>query len=1100
MSSEQYNLLSTLFETQKDKIKIDDKIKQKLESWRGGIIQTALDSQEPVKLHILEDSKAFKGIEEGKKELVRQELKFIGDRYAKIYYPEYKPEQPEQQLKSMKELLAIDTGLQINKYHGGKYHEDYSDYEVLLAFFINNIELQHYCIPFYESKEIVQFILDFYNTALTTSTKILTEIFGEEAFKEITSQLLAKYAEIRGKYEEQKEVAVLAFLDIKYLDEFKNIVEMITAAYLKNTSNKEKNIKSDIELLFSQIDISVFTYARKLALKQILEPVENQTEELKQIIKADNLLKFYNAYRKSYNNILESSGLPADKIATIIGNEMSDEYKKFELDFLMEKMVTHKDKSKIDRFIDYIRNQIKYGVLGMTSSIRFNMEYMNIFTYLTLSYNYFYEQYKLFGSSLLLSSCGIYTDINFTSDIFYLVYQHLFNTNLILPIQLSYLTKKKENDSQYELDLSLMVKENDTYNFNTKNKSVTELKYDELLAILTIKFSENDEPRIEYLFIKNIGFNYNETFIEFKSETFYTLINIYGNKIYMDHIIPLKSITHVEIYTLSKIFKYCYSIILKENLNSIKINENLTLDQYYNNHTLFFSNKTLEEIKEQFKDSECIDSVVQYSIEGIEEDKKFSYFKITRHDKIDLREQPKLTGGSNKFIDLSFNNNNLITDNIIENNYKLVNVSNYYIKTILLENNYIYNKKYNFNNDVKYSSTIKIATCRNYLSALIYIRNRFPNLLSINKINVKKVILNELQNKINVSFKGKSITEIANKTLMTYDIKADLKSHTFLRYNIHTDRIDYSKKKINTNIINIDNIFDLKNTKINNQDIIIFISDEKINSTIVLTYRYIIYYNLLLLINKKIKKGGTFILSLRTYQVKVLYEFIYILEQLFDTIKIINLDIFLDISNLGIFLVCKGYKGNKQIESELLQNYEKLKEIYPNGLKNIAFSDNKLNEEYGIPYDENSNTNIISGFLDKSVKLPKEFIMKLSKATDEKYVHVYKNTKEIVKLIKRYERGEEIRFYPFKEIYFSYTLKYMIINNIEYDIKYFLELLENQKEIVLKKPKATTTKSRKIKRITNAKSIMTNTKKRVSSGTKSKTKTLKRKNLKSNSN
>jgi hypothetical protein len=1126
MTSEQYNLLKSLFEKEKDKIKIDDELKKRIigltadtnTQWRKSktqkqsksIIETVLDSQEPVKLHIFEDSDEFKGIEEDKKELVKQELQFIANRYAKIYYPEYETEQqPKQQLKSMKELLAIDTGLQINKYHGGKYHEDYSDYEVLLAFFINNIELEHYCIPFYDKQlpEEYNFIKEFYEYGYKASTDILKSVYGEEKFNEIITALNKKYSEMRKTSNSDGNINILLLLQEPYLTKFAEIIEMIEAKFPQEP--EKQTPKSIIKELFIKVDCSPFIYARRIAYKD-LTTKDKYKEQIAELRKTDDLLGYYRLYKSLYNEVLSHSGIAKRIIEHTINDKLSDEHISFELEFLLDKMID-KTVTKIDRFNLYIDKQIQLGILGKSdSATMFNAELRSIFGWLTLSFNYLYGVDNLFkdNKSIYVSSCGLYTDINFTSDIFYLAFQYVYNDDVVLPVQLSYI--KKDSKGQDELDLTKITAENPSYNFDTKYKehAKDDIMYNNTFAVLTIKYGINSKGRnttnqgLLYIFITlPQKYVYTETFILYRSRTQYKLMNLFGEKVYADHIIPAKPLTHIEIYTMETKFEYCYSIKLSDDVAKIickykKPEDHITLGDYYDKYTLFFSDIPLNEIINQFAiaNVKYIKSIIEYSFKSVQIQGKFSHFNIKRINEKPIPQQGGALLNSKKIVNISFDDNKYNDSTIMKINSK--NLPKIVQKCVKLETDYIYNPIYNFNNNIDYSVKIRVHTARNYLSVIKHIKN-INNNLHIDKINIDNIVINDLSRKADISFDNKTVTEVSINKLFLYNIKDKLKTHTYLRYYIPIERVDNPQRKFNTNIISIYNIYDLIDADIPKQDILIFNSDIKAKKLNAFAYVYIILYNIIILIINCLKKGGVYISRLRSYHTKIFYDFIYILEQLFESVKIINLDLYIDISFAGTYLVCKGYKGDKQIEAELLQNYKKLKEIYPNGLENIAFSDNKLNEEYGIPYDENSNTKIISGFLDKSVKLPKEFLMKLSRATDDKYIHVYKNTKEIVKLIKRYERGEEIRFYPFKEIYLSYTIKYMIINNIEYDIKYFLELLENQKEIVLKKPKATTTTDNKVKSITNAKSTMTNTKKRVSSGSKSKVKTLKRKSLKS---
>lgn len=1098
--------LSYFFEKEKEHIKIDDTLKQRIigltantnTQWRNlktlkqpkSIIETALDSSEPVMLHILEEN-----ISAEDKKSYMETMNSIVESYKTNFYPT----EQSQNLKTFDELMKINNEILLNRYQGGKHMETYRPIDVYLIFLINYVEIKYYCLKEYDINtsakmnattkqgkypNLYQHILDHNKEVFMRQLDL-----NEQEFSALIKRIHKIYSE------KIRPEQTLRSLDLyKYGSIFKLMGEIITYLTGTFTANKknEEDIKEMVSELYRETELSYKTFARKLAQKKIEDTRQPFTEEkykteYKSYLTADNPQVNRN---KVISEIMDKNPIPPEML----------ELERKLLPVIMGENIDNYDEG----LIKYLK-QNSHLILGFSYSL-LHMKY----------YSYMYniniiapghdivdiDEYFKSHSEFQLS-CGLFADINAISNLFYTVLYSKFNKSLLFSSRL--VLAPKNDDGSFKFDLSNINSENKSFNFDISSVSIDqlEIKYADILGIITIKsISEKGDIILTYIFLKKIDSTFSSLIFTKYNNSVHPL-NIYGEILGTGQLTYFKNITHTELLVMTKLYNNtCYSIQLNELYNTdtvIKItslskkeaiqyygpllnsNDELPLYYVYNNNIVFFSNYSWDKIKSKIDNlnQTLVSKIIKYEIKDIRDEtikgiNVFTHFQITKVDEYNFIQQSIITGGAinnNRLINLKLSNNNVDNNlDIVKNNLDYLQDTELSYKIMKLK---LLLGKYNIHmSGIIYQ--LQAMTAKNILQYIKYYNN-----FNINKIVKSYKIdieydFNELFISKNINFKNKLVTEISYSnynslkyindikqlTLINYKtidlshISAGIDINYFNKFGLNQIKIDSILKKhnnINLKIIR-DDIYKLCNMNINKQDILIYNNNLIQATTNAFVFHHIIYYCILVWIIKYLNKGGEVIIDLRTITTRFIYEFIYILELLFNKLEIVVTDVFKSNRIKGYFIYATGYHGDINIEKDILSNFKKLKQECASGLINIVFSTEILRKKYNQKLLTKSNTKIISSLL--NTKIPQTTLNYINKMLNYKDKEVYETIIKQYKLFIKYMKGEKISINPITNEMINNGISYIKKYNLNIDINEIKQLkymkpieLQNKKKI-----------------------------------------------------
>lgn len=817
MNKEDYNYINTLIYNSQY---LDNELKKYIigltaetnNSWRTSkeeisILAKILASSNNIDLYFINDSLS---------DLEKKEITYIFEKYKKIYYPD---ESNIHETKPMNELLKMNTSLFRIKYQGGKYIEDYSDYEILLIFLIIYIEFKYYCSVIYNHLGTKKYP-NYYKEATNKLYSLLKKVFNNNVKKlnNLISLLKEKYDKLR------KKSKIIDNIDITNLfsDSNKELNE------LKRFFTDQMDLKSKIKLLFGSMYMSYRSFARDY----ILSNENNETNN-----REFNLEKFTYNYFK-FININNPFSLSSHK-----RTYLPDELLKLELKLLDMNIIDNNQgnnnqgnsqfNNSIDnnKLLDYLKNKNKHGILGIAEPLRFMYELWYLYNFNSIStISDIRIDYRLKNDETVYTSCGLFSEINYSSNVFYHILQYKYNNDLVFPVRFFLTVKDILKPRKYAMDLSKLNNPDNSININLKEQIHEFLNKKDILAIIAIKnINEKGKLRIKFLFIKKIkGKSYSLISTYFKSGNKYALYDINGLKYSMGDIIPYKPITQLELHVLNNLFNNtCYSLKFKAPLNTDEFktflddfekkftdkykndqsqyddssnnqltNKNISKmyldfkfkDYYdiddenkiewlkvYENHILFFSNYNVEKIIEYLKrDNILIDELREYKIELKEDERgKHEYFKLKLINIFNLSNNQMLGG---KFKKTKKKDNKVV--NIEIKNTKLndmISIRNYFKNKWI--NNFDFPKYYKKYNDLLTNTNFRTLIYGDYklwmyfnmkyADNLIMFINYFNSIYKYDLIKDKNIYENILEYNINeliqnnfINYKNKKIAEL----------------------------------------------------------------------------------------------------------------------------------------------------------------------------------------------------------------------------------------------------------------------------------------------------------------------------------------------------
>uniref|UniRef100_A0A6C0ACX1 Uncharacterized protein n=1 Tax=viral metagenome TaxID=1070528 RepID=A0A6C0ACX1_9ZZZZ len=967
---------------------IDDKIRSIIgfgqKTIKNNIIYKTLSSLDPVNLYYINKSENLESL----KRLYKYNFynDFVVTREVKKY---------NSQLKLYDDIVKSSHDHFLNVFQGGKYIENYSEYEITLIFLIRIIELQEYCIPQFKLskfKETVNFP-NFYEDALLRESKNL-KIQLSKVYENI-------YPSIKEKYMKKRTSTTLYGInlyDSNGLEIFKVEIECLKKHY---TEIEMRNFNKQ---QFKIMEFSPKTLARRLCLDEI----KQQNEEEFKNCYSNKLLPENNNYQMNYtfvSNILKNNSVPPEL------DEIENDIKKINYENTEDKL-----------------NSMRHTILGFTNGTNLFRSNSHIYNLNILSGHYDWINLdKSFHDKL--TSCGLVSDLNIFSNLLYSVLINKYN-ELLFPCRF-FLPKLQLKDKVVNnFDLSeLNTKKSLEFNIDNFESDRGIIKYDDTIGIITIKSIKNGFINIKYIFVVKMNQSVSNIFYTYTPN--YKVCDIYNYSVEPGLILKKKPVTHYELLLNSKIFNgNCYSLIFDgaEKYKQVNISDkkydiydiykgiktvknyykeladdenNINLIEMYNN-MIFFSNHSKEMIVSLLKSKvdklKFIKGIRILKISENREEKfginQFKNFILTESEKIIFNQ----TGG-NKIVNIQTIENNLDYDEVEnlnnKNNNKLTQTLN------------MWNKLLDY--DISYSNKLILIT---QIHDNLILKSKYFNLY--NKDVHSKIInalpepysfyiFKEIEERYNIKIQNKKIMEISNSidypsfkyrktvdkiTLINFVYLSEHVEFLKMKNKMRVEEFDKKIKKNNNIDLNIiyKDIFQLVEQCVEKVDLINFRSDLFYSNGLALTSYFIINFIILVCVINYLKKGGSLIFDIKLLSSKQNKEIYYLLSQIFETTELFYSDLNSFNPVTGTFIVCKNFKGEDyHICEEIKEEFIKLKELYPNGVNDINFSSHQLKDKYNSHNKniKNYNTKLISSYL--NIKIPNSIDDKINKLYDKIY-------------------------------------------------------------------------------------------------------------------
>lgn len=969
---------------------LNNNLREYKEIYNKSIINKSLKSKNNVDLFIFEENI--------KKKETFNNLNFIKESYKKIYYSD------KIRIPSYSELIEKSYNLFLNKIQGGKYIENYSEYEILVLFIVRLIELDKFCIDYYKSSTYLtkeEENNNFYIIAYNSLYKELSEYIVD--FNYFHKKIEDIYVKMRKSFD---------YIGFKLYDDNKISIFNEQIEKLKKIYSIEQ-INNINEKLFKNYDASLKTMIRKLCV-----------DDLGNDFTIENYIKCYAKKMKPENNYYQ---MQYEFLHNIILNKViPKELLKLETSFI--EFNSYKDKFENDViFIKHLIESISHTILGFSSHI-------GIFRYFSFvqNVNMLSGYYDWIKSKKLdkASSCGLLGDFNLFSNLFYAILSNKYNKEQLFSCRFVLPNKTNEYGTTKYLDLSECKKNGDKINFSVHKSSRPQgiIKYEDTIAVLILKSHYKWNNRVKILLIKE---SYGKHRF-FNIDIGLKIYDIYANELEFGTLLEKKPTTHYEFLMIKNIYNsICYSIELKDKYDLIQTKKYSVNDEYkgvkskynpyknygdflninkiYENNTIFFSNKYISEILERFES--------KYNT-------LFSKLFVYR-----IKEKRDY---NNKFInfELELKKSYFFTNNHMGGNYSELEkkyLSETNIPNNLLKNLEIYDKivkeKEGLKRDVYPIINASYKKNLIHLSRNLSKHISLTNLLySLPKNNYLYYIINEIINKFNISLENKNTLEITNSiNIFSQDFK-EIKNNNIINFintlnkDIRTIKnIEHRNKKLDEiirnnskNKVNIvfDNIYDIPYQNIDKVDFIFLRNNinnvygkQYVNYLIILT-------TYLKCINKYCIEGGTVIFDFKLITLKYQYQIYHILKKCFKQVNLFRPSFSTEFITQGNYAVCIGFTGEIK---EINDYFNKLKNIYPKG----------VNDKLNIKKDIFIN------------KLKKNIVNEITKFNNS-FAEQFDYYQEVLQKIKKYKTGEKQVINLINNEQKINTIKYLEKENIPF--------------------------------------------------------------------
>lgn len=952
---------------------------------KDNIIDTAIKSGNNVYVHVIKEN--IRNSE------ILKDIQNVKEVYTKVYYD------GENNL-NYEDMVVKSYNLFLNKVQGGRYIEDYDEYEILVLFIIRYIELNDYCVKFYKESTQNASNNSFYELARDILRDKLNILIGDETINYVHKNISEKYVGLR------RDFSILGFnlYDDRGISIFKSEAEFLKS---KIGGDKIKDVNRE---LFRSYEASLKTLNRKLCLKEI----SDFTVE-----------KYINCYADKLKPENNNNQMQYEFLANIIKKKIvPKELIDIETAFMKFNSYYEKYESDEEYMIDRIKN-ISHTILGFSSSIIL----FRYFSYI-LNINMLSGYYDWIDSKKLDTpgSCGLLGDFNLFSNLFYAVLLNRYNDKQVFSCRFVLPNKVSEDKIIKYLDLSECKNIGDKTEFMVHKSSRERklIKYDDCVAVMLLKTYKNDQLRFKIVLMKEK----NRSYRFFNTTYDIELVDIYGNELEMGTVLEKKPTTHYELLMISKMYEnVCYSVEFKDTLPKVSTHgymvddeykgvktrynpylifgDNIDINDIYCKNTVFFSNIDKKSIIDRFrsKDNRILKRLKIYKIRDIRDNMKFKNFELELMEDYSFLDQ---SAGGMSYAD-----------------YEKKDIDVTKIPSVLLKKVELYDRIVEAKKDVPRNvySTLNSSYQNNII---IMTRNLSKHIIltqlhaALPKRNYIYYLTNEILNRFNIRSENISTLEITNSVNLFSD-GFNFKHNYVINYINTLNRDDRNIMNNAFRDVNFDNMIkdNYKNTvhivyddiyrlpfqNVDRCDLLFLrnninntFSDQHINYMIILT-------TYLKCIDSYCKVGGNVILDMKLVTLKYQYQIYDILKSVFKKVDLYRSETLSEFIVQGTYAVCRDFLGSSEI---IDRYYDVLKKSYENGVN----SEMIYKDIYDNEISENSVKEIV-GFNQKT------------------FENSYEYFEDLLKDIEKYKKNEKLTVSIITDEQKSNTIKYLENNRIK---------------------------------------------------------------------